>query len=83
VNEQTEGDEEETCAEDDEGLEATDSEDDEPEGEAGQDGGKAVKRADAGSALDGLIEGNDEDSVEEVALHVPCYRKLVGAQDGR
>lgn len=52
VDEQAEGDEEQTCAEDDEGFEAADAEDDESEGEAGQDGGKAVEGGDAGGALD-------------------------------
>lgn len=72
VDEQTEGDQEETCAEDDEGFEAADFEDDEAEGQASEDGGEAVERTDTGSALDGLVESDDEDSVQEVALHVPC-----------
>ena len=72
VDEQAEGDQEQTCSEDDEGFEAADSEDNESEEEASDNRGEAVKGCDAGGALDGLVEGNDKDSVEEVALHVPC-----------
>lgn len=78
VDEEAEGDHEETCSGHDEGFEAADFEHNEAEREAGEHGGEAVERSDAGGGLDGLVEGNDEDGVEEVTLHVPrCCGKLV------
>jgi hypothetical protein len=54
-------------------LETTNFEHDGTENEAHNDGRKAVKRGDARGAFDGLVKGNNEYSVKEVALHRPCY----------
>lgn len=80
VDEQAEGDHKKTCSKEDEGLETSHFEDDESESKTCENGREAVEGADASGALDRFVESDDEDGVEEVALHVPCYRSLVKAQ---
>lgn len=82
VDEQAEGDGEEGGADDDEGLEVADEADDDAGDDAGDDGDEAVERADARGRLDGLVEGDDEDRVQVVALHVPGGVEHDGYEEG-
>jgi hypothetical protein len=44
-----------------------------------QDTGERIERANAGGGLDALVEGDNEDGVEVVTLHVPGWS--VGQRD--
>ena len=56
------------------GLQLTHSHDDESKGGAGEDGGKAVQRGDAGGAENGFVEAHKEHGVQKVTLEIPrCY----------
>ena len=75
-NEETESDQEENATEDDEWFESTDADDEHTEGGSGKDGSEGVEGGDTGRREDALVESDDEDGVEVITLHVPCYRHI-------
>ncbi|VUC21009.1 unnamed protein product [Clonostachys rosea] len=71
VDEETEGDHEETGTGKNDVFEAADLEDDQTHDGADNDTAEGVETADAGGHVDVKVEGNNEHVVEVVSLHVP------------
>lgn len=79
ADEQTKGNEEQTCTCYDENFEAAHLVHDKAENRTGDDTCKRVERLNSSGSLDAKVEGDLEDSVEVIALH--CPGKVEHARD--